>query len=102
MFNYIIIFITGVLLLVATISAFNSKNNMDFGITKIISGFTLLFFIFACLAYYFTQKLSAFFFIILFPLFILFTLLGNDIPIFIRIIFILLYCQWGYKIFIKK
>lgn len=99
MFNYIIIFITGVLLLVATISAFNSKNNMDFGVTRIISGFTLLFFIFACLAYYFTQKLNAFFFVLFFPLFIFLILFGNDIPVFIRIIFIMLYFRWGFTIF---
>ena len=99
MFNYIIIFITGVLLLVATISAFNSKNNIDFGVTRIISGFTLLFFIFACLTYYFTQKLSSFFFVLFFPLFMFLIFFGNDIPVFIRIIFVMLYFRWGFAIF---
>ena len=100
--NIIIISMTGILLISGTITAFNSSTNMDFGLTRIITAFTSLFFIFACLAYYFSKKLSAFFFILFCPVFLLFMTFGNDIPIIIRLLCVYFYCRWGYGIFIKN
>jgi hypothetical protein len=97
-----VISIIGILLIIATISAFSIKNSMDFGITRIISVFTSVFFIFACVAYGFTRKLSAFFYFLTMPVFLFLILFGNDIPIFIRVILLALYCYWGYTIVTSK
>jgi hypothetical protein len=93
-----VISIIGIFLIAATISAFSTKNSMDFGITRIISVFTSVFFIFACIAYLFTRKLGAFFYFLTMPVFLFLILFGNDIPIFIRIILLALYFYWGYSI----
>jgi hypothetical protein len=100
--NIIIICAVGILLFLATKSAFESSTNMDFGITRILSAITSLIFIFACFAYYFTRKLNAFFFVLLSPIFLFLMSFGNDIPIFIRIIFIILYFRWGGYVFLPQ